>query len=62
MLQLAALHLKTGRKDLEEKYPQIPIKAFRHLVSYRYLLLLFSSQKSGTRFSLTFSAADSGSK
>jgi hypothetical protein len=41
------LHLKTCCKDLET-HAQIPIKAFRHFVSYRYLLLLFSSQKSGT--------------
>jgi elongation factor 2 len=29
------LHLKTCRKDLET-HAQIPIKAFRHFVSYRY--------------------------
>ncbi len=37
-----------GELDLEETHAQIPINAFHPFVSYRYLLLLFSSQKSGT--------------
>jgi hypothetical protein len=47
------LHLETSLKFLEENYAQIPINAFHPFVSYRYLLLLFSSQKSGT-CTLTF--------
>jgi hypothetical protein len=51
------LHLETCRTDLEN-YAQIPIKAFQPFVSYRYLLLLFSSQKSGTcTQTRTFSSA-----
>jgi hypothetical protein len=42
------LHLETSLKFLEENYAQIPINAFHPFVSYRYLLLLFSSQKTGT--------------
>jgi hypothetical protein len=41
------LHLETSLKFLEN-YTQIPMNAFHPFVSYRYLLLIFSSQKSGT--------------
>jgi hypothetical protein len=42
------LHLETCLKYLEETHTQIPINTFHPFVSFRYLLLLFSSQKSGT--------------
>jgi elongation factor 2 len=42
------LDLEICLKDLEETHAQIPINAFHPFVSYRYLLLLFSSQKYGT--------------
>ena len=41
-------HLETCLKYLEETHAQIPMNTFHPFVSYRSLLLLFSSQKSGT--------------